>query len=242
MGKGLKGKANCPSRSFCITVWGVFFVASVLFAGSAWAVPIKFVLGNGGDVSYAGGNTPLITTNGVVNTVGNGSTTIDLSGPPNATLDFETGAYTSGSDLPGGGFVNTFGAGGSVTVTSGSGGNLLTGTFASDPTFTYNAGAGFGGGTLVGDLLVSFVESSLAASLGFTPPPPAADGSITQVEVFFGSLPAGFGQAFQGQQLGGDLTVNDAASVPEPGVIILLGSGLIGFAAWRRKQERQAGA
>jgi len=213
----------------------------------------QFVLGNGGDVSYAGGVAPLITTDGVVNTVGNGSTTIDLSGPPNATLDFETGAYTSGSALSGGGFVNTFGAGGSVTVTSGSGGNLLTGTFASDPTFTYNASPPLfgsipaGGGTLEGDLLVSFVESSLAASLGFTPPPPAADGSITQVEIFLGapfggSLPAGFGQAFQGQQTGGDLTVNDAASVPEPGAIILLGSGLIGFAAWRRKQERRAGA
>src|SRR3569832_1556532 len=83
-------------RKFNLSFLGMFlFSAFVLFtATSAFAVPIAFDLGLGGTVTYAGGNSAFVTTNGAVTGVGNGTTSLSISG---GSLNFSTGKYTGGT-------------------------------------------------------------------------------------------------------------------------------------------------
>jgi hypothetical protein len=197
----------------------------------ALAVPIVFNLGFGGTVSYGGGDSAFTTTNGAVTQVGNGSTNLSIAG---GDLDFATGNYIGGGSM-GTGFQNIYAAGGSVTITGdiGSGSVLLMqGDFADASTFTCCSGSSPVYASSFGGLLdISYVDADLAAALGFNLP--ASGGSIAQVEIFFGTSPTATGVAFSGTQGGGALSVSE---VPEPGSLLLLGSGLAGFAIWGRKK------
>jgi hypothetical protein len=209
------------------------FVLFVGFSGApAMAVPIVFNLGYGGTVSYAGGNSAFTTTNGVVTSVGNGSTTLSVSG---GDLDFTTGNYIGGGSI-GSGFENDYAAGGSVTIYGNIGSGsvlLLQGDFADTSTFTCCTGSSPVYASSFGGLLdISYVDADLAAALDFNLP--AAGGSLAQVEIFFGTSPTASGVAFSGTQGGGALSV---AEVPEPTGLLLLGSGLAGFAFWSRKKR-----
>lgn len=197
----------------------------------AMAVPIVFNLGFGGTVSYGGGDSAFTTTNGAVTAVGNGSTTLSITG---GDLDFATGNYIGGGST-GTSFQNVYAAGGSLTIYGnvGSGSVLLMqGDFANNSTFNCCTGSSPVYASSFGGLLdISYLDADLAAALDFNLP--AAGGSLAQVEIFFGTSPTATGVAFSGTQGGGALSVSE---VPEPGSLLLLGSGLAGFAIWGRKK------
>lgn len=200
------------------------------------ALPIVFDFGFGGTVSYAGGSTPLVTNNGVVDSVNNGTTTLSING---GLLNFSTGNFVSGGPSLTG-FQNQYGGGGSLTITGDIGGGsttLLSGDFSGHSIFDCCSG---GVSSFSGLLNIYTVDSALASALGFNLP--ATGGSIAQVQIYFNNpLPAQAGQGFSGIQGGGSLTVSDsAAGVPEPGALLMLGLGLLGSAMYRVMSERKA--
>lgn len=218
------------------TVFGAIVGAMsiLLFQAPAWALPIVFNLGYGGTVSYGGGASAFTTTNGVVRSVGNGITTLAITG---GDLDFATGLYTGGAST-GTGFQNTYAAGGSFSIYGDVGaGNqlLLAGTFAEASTFTCCAGAfPVYTSAFSGLLQVTSLNTDLAAALGFNLP--ATGASLAQVQIRFGAAPTQAGQPFSGIQGGGALAVTDSPSqgVPEPSVVLLLALGMLGLVVWRR--------
>jgi hypothetical protein len=218
------------------TVFGTIVGAGsiLLLQTPAWALPIVFNLGYGGTVSYSGGTSAFTTTNGVVRSVGNGTTTLAITG---GDLDFATGLYTGGAST-GTGFQNIYAAGGSFSIYGDVGaGNqlLLAGTFAEASTFTCCAGAfPVYTSAFSGLLQVTALNTDLAAALGFNLP--ATGASLAQVQIRFGAAPTQAGQPFSGIQGGGALAVTDspAQGVPEPSVVLLLALGMLGLVVWRR--------
>ncbi|MCP9449906.1 MAG: PEP-CTERM sorting domain-containing protein [Nitrospira sp.] len=206
----------------------------LLVQAPAWALPIVFNLGYGGTVSYGGGASAFTTTNGVVRSVGNGTTTINITG---GDLDFATGLYTGGAST-GTGFQNLYAAGGSFSIYGdlGSGTQLLmAGNFAEASTFTCCSGAfPVYTSAFSGLLQVTSLDAGLASALGFNLP--ATGASLAQVQIRFGSAPTTYGQAFSGIQGGGALAVTDspAQGVPEPSVVLMLAMGMLGLVAWKR--------
>jgi hypothetical protein len=193
-----------------------------------------FNLGYGGTVSYGGGTSAFTTTNGVVRSVGNGTTTLAITG---GDLDFATGLYTGGA-LTGTGFQNMYAAGGSFSIYGNLGSGtqlLLAGTFAEASTFTCCSGAfPVYTSAFSGLLQVTSLNTDLATALGFNLP--ATGASLAQVQIRFGAAPTQAGQAFSGIQGGGALAVTDSPSqgVPEPSVVLMLAMGMLGLVVWRR--------
>lgn len=223
-------------RKFNLSTLGVFLYSSfMLLTTSAWAVPIAFDLGVGGTISYAGGDTGFTTTNGVVTSVGNGTTSLAISG---GDLDFSTGNYTGGVSTASG-FSNTYSSGGFVSITGDIGfgvTTLMQGDFSGTSVFNCCVGAGavpLYASVFGGYLDVTYIDPTLVAALGFQLP--AGVGALAQVDIHFSAAPTGSGQAFSGIQGGGAAVVT--SSVPEPATLLLLGAGMIAFWGWRRVKE-----
>jgi len=224
-----------------------FFLTLFVFSalpGLARATAIDFAGFWGGTLSYAGGSNPLIGTNFPINLV-------FTPGGPLATvtggdLDFATGNYLSALDPAGSSFTSFYDVGGSLTITgsipgTSISGQLLHATFSGPSIFNY---VNFGFASFSGGLSVDSVNSDLALLLGITPFS-AGSGTIAQADfsVDFNGSAWGFGTPAPGQAFSGtQASVNIAVGAPEPGTLLLLGSGLAGLGLLRRKKLGQANA
>jgi len=209
----------------------------------------------GGSISYAGGANPLIGKNIVVDSVTDLTTgvTYDLgdSLAPCTTcvLNFTSGASTGGWN---------FGAGGSITIAAPCidsdadngdaclpagglevGDTLATGalgpnTFLSGTLTT--ASVVFNGGNT--DVVLGFgndsKDANLLALFGLTPPPTGWTASAN-LGFFLGSqVPTG--DPFTSSAIGSGDVSNSPSPVPEPGSLLLLGTGLLGLGGAIRRR------
>jgi hypothetical protein len=142
------------------------------------------------------------------------------------TLKITTGALTSGT-LGGGAQFN----GGTITITAAANGianglpagvgGVFQGTFVGPVTWSVNAGAH---GTL------TYVLSGAVQGIFFSGGSP--DGGTTQITMVLTS-------PFNGSRVrlqGGLTTLSGASTVPEPGTLGLMGTGLIGIAFLARRK------
>ncbi len=192
-------------------------------------------LANGGTWSFSGvvGSTLTATYNSV--TVNKGGPSTNL---PGAVYTFTTGANT-GSTTVAGVTTYTFAGGGSVTVSNNSdanpnncaftaggpsGGNCFLGTFTNSQ-FVTN---GSPNSAFAGAFVTGTVDPYILSLLGIANPSTAVQGAISAT--FFGNTPS------NGQNAGSsDLIVTQ---VPEPGSLMLFGSGLVGLAGIVRRKLR----
>ena len=198
----------------------------------AHAIPILdfFVVG-GGTISYGGGTTPLVGT-GVqaLSVVGTG--TPSNAGVPQAcggcVLDFTTGNFISSGPSSW-----TFSGGGTIAITGtipsiigiGTSTTLLTGSFTSNPVVIQ-------GPLELRALVAGFSDTKNQTLTDFFGLPNASFGGLVNLSFAAPGNPAsGFTST---AVLSGDVA---NTPTPEPGTLLLIGSGLVGIGVGARRRS-----
>jgi hypothetical protein len=221
--------------------------AALLTAAPAAALPtINIDQGTGGGqaggtLSYDGAGGPLVGTGigfGVLagfDTAANAGTSLFC--PTGCTLNFTTGANTAEGTIGGGAW--TWDGGGSFvlegtlnTAADGSGAEIADGTLLAG---TFTGALGLVGPE--GRLLVIGVgeDEKIGALLDFYAIPSFPDFRFADTEIVAAGLAVGADGSLNGSVTAADLT---NTQIPEPGTLLLFGSGAAGVAMLRRWRRR----
>ena len=201
----------------------------------AHAIPILdfFVVG-GGTISYGGGTTPLFGTGVQALSVVGIGTPLNAGVPHQCVgcvLDFTTGNFIFISSGPS---SWTFGAGGNITLTggiSGSGLSIPIGTTLFDGSFTSNPVV-IQGPLGLRALVAGFSDTKNQTLTDFFGLPNASFGGLVNLSFAAPGNPAsGFTST---AVLSGDVA---NSPVPEPGTLLLIGSGLVGIGVGARRRS-----
>jgi hypothetical protein len=197
-------------------LWMVLLTLALPVA--AFAGSVDFSAQNG---TLSGGNSGL-TLSGQTVYVISGLNPSPMFGLDLANVSFTTGAFTSGSAMSGG----TFGAGGTFTITAENIPGIANGTTIFSGTFTCTGGCTW---TLADPSSNGNHQYTLYGSVSGTwYNGTTVTGVTTQTTINTGT------GMFSGSEavVSGDTSIN----TPEPGSLVLMGTGLVGLAgALRRK-------
>lgn len=218
-------------------------LALTMSAVPARADAIDFNFQNGSISTSTGG----VVTGTVTATASSNMLTVSRNISPSTSLGpfsiagtftFSTGTFISGTGTQTNPF--TWGPGGTISVTSGSAAQTVNGTSIAANTmlfsgsFTGNQTATFNDSVavLIGPFVVGSVNSSLLTALGMTGQSGFHGSLSTNLAITaFGTngLPSAANLS------SGDLTITGTAPTPEPGTLMLFGSGLLGIAGLTRR-------